>query len=183
MGKLRQKMINDMIVRGFAERTQKSYVHAVVALVKHYHRSPDKLSDEQVQAYLAYLYRDRKLSWSSVNVAVHGLRFFYRTTLGRDRVELVVPAARRPSRLPEILSAEEVARIIEATETRKQRVLLMTTYAAGLRVSEVIALRVSDIDANRQTIRVEQGKGMRDRYTLLSQRLLEELRAYWRRVE
>jgi site-specific recombinase XerD len=124
--------------------------------------------------------RERKLSWSSCNVAVHGLRFFYHQTLGREKTTFHIPGPRKPSRLPEILSREEVARLLAHTGLPRHRVLLMTAYAAGLRVSEVVHLRVRDIDSDRMTIRVEQGKGAQDRYTLLSPRLLEEMRRYWR---
>jgi integrase/recombinase XerD len=125
------------------------------------------------------LMRERKLSWSSCNVAVHGLRFFYHQTLGREKTRFHIPGPRKPSRLPEILSQEEVARLFANTRLPRHHVLLSTAYAAGLRVSELVHLRVGDIDSDRMTIRVEQGKGAQDRYTLLSPRLLVELRSYW----
>jgi len=124
--------------------------------------------------------REEHLAWSTCNIAVQAFRFLSRTTLGRPDATFTIPGPRRRKTLPEILSPAEVRRLLEASTTRKQRVLLATTYAAGLRVSEVVRLRLQDIDAARMSLRVEQGKGGKDRYTLLSPRLLEELRAYWR---
>jgi len=181
MGELRTKMDNDMILRGLSARTRKSYLTAVRGIAKHYQKTPDSLSDEQVQAYLLYLYRDRKLAWNSCSIAVHGLRFFYHATLGRDVTSFVIPkVGKKEERIPDILSQEEVARLLSSVQNRKHRALLMTTYAAGLRASEVTQLRVADIDSQRSTIRIEQGKGSRDRYVPLSARLLVELRSYWR---
>ena len=179
MSELRTRMIDDMTLRGMAAKTQDGYVRAVAQLAVYYHRSPDRISDREVQAYLLHLMRERKLSWSSCNVAVHGLRFFYHQTLGREKTHFHIPGPRKPSKLPEILSQEEVARLFASTRLPRHRVLLMTAYAAGLRVSELVHLRVRDIDSDRMTIRVEQGKGAQDRYTLLSPRLLAELRSYW----
>jgi site-specific recombinase XerD len=125
--------------------------------------------------------QEEKLSWSTCNIAANALRFLYHTTLGRDRTQFCIPSAKQPSRLPEILSQEEIVRLFDSTPHPKHRALLMTTYAAGLRVSEVVNLKVTDIDSDRMSLRVEQGKGAKDRYTLLSPRLLEELRSYWRR--
>ena len=180
VSELRDRMIDDMTVRGLAAKTQQSYVHAVAGLACFCHRSPDRITDRVVQSYLVHLIRERKLSWSSCNVAVHGLRFFYHTTLGRPRTSFHIPGPRQPSKLPEILSREEVGRIFSQTGLPRHRVLLMIAYSAGLRVSEVVHLRVPHIDSDRMTIRVEQGKGAQDRYTLLSERLLSELRGYWK---
>jgi len=180
VSELRIRMIDDMTLRGMAAKTRDSYVRGVAGLAAYYHRSPDRITDREVQAYLLYLMRERKLSWSSCNIAVHGLRFFYHQTLGREKTTFHIPGPRKPSKLPEILSREEVARLFAHTGLPRHRVVLMTAYAAGLRVGEVIRLRVQDIDSDRMTIRVEQGKGAQDRYTLLSPRLLEELRSYWR---
>jgi site-specific recombinase XerD len=176
MGELRDRMNQDMIVRGLAERTRESYLEAVAGLAKHYRRSPAELSQREIEAYLVHLAEERKLAWNTRSLIINGLRFFYHTTLGRSKLELVVPRPRPPAQLPEILSREEVARILARPNDRKHRLLLMTAYGAGLRVSELVALRVGDLDADRMTIRVQQGKGSRDRYTLLSPRLLEELR-------
>ena len=181
MSELRTRMDNDMLLRGMADRTRESYVAAVARMVKFYRRSPEQISEPEVQAYLLHMMQEEKLSWSTCNIAANGLRFLYHTTLGRDRTQFCIPAAKQPSRLPEILSQEEIVRLFDATPNPKHRALLMTTYAAGLRVSEVVNLKVTDIDSDRMSLRVEQGKGAKDRYTLLSARLLEELRSYWRR--
>jgi len=178
MGELRERMDRDMIVRGLADRTRESYLAAVAGLAKFHRRPPDRLTQREVEAYLVHLTTERKLAWNTRSLIINGLRFFYHTTLGRSKLELVVPRPRPPAQLPEILSREEVARILARPNDRKHRLLLMTAYGAGLRVSELVALRVGDLDADRMTIRVQQGKGSRDRYTLLSPRLLEELRVY-----
>jgi site-specific recombinase XerD len=180
MTELRTRMDNDMLVRGMAERTRETDLGAVARLARHYHRPPDGLSPAEVQAYLVHMLREEHLAWSTCTIAVHAFRFLYHTTLGRPALTFTIPGPKHRQTLPEILSPAEVRRLLEATTTRKQRVLLATTYAAGLRVSEVVRLRLHDIDAERMSLRVEQGKGAKDRYTLLSPRLLAELRAYWR---
>jgi site-specific recombinase XerD len=174
------RMDNDLLVRGMAERTRESYLAAVTRLARHYHRPPDQLSPAEVQAYLVHMLREEHLAWSTCSVAVHAFRFLYHTTLGHPEAVFTIPGPKQPKRLPEILSPAEVRRLLDATTTRKQHALLATTYAAGLRVSEVVRLRLHDIDAERMSLRVEQGKGGKDRYTLLSPRLLTELRTYWR---
>ena len=180
MTALRQRMEDDMVARGFAARTRQSYLWAVTGLARFYRRSPDQISDEEVQAYLVHLLRERQRSWSTCNVVANGLRFFFHTTLKRDRTTFTIPAPRQHQTLPAILSHEEVERVIAHTTSPKHRTMLLTTYAAGLRLNEVIRLRVTDIDSVRMTIRVEQGKGGKDRYTLLRPHLLHELRAYWK---
>lgn len=179
MGALREQMERQMVLRRMSVRTRQSYSAAVAQLAKHYRRAPDRLTAAEIQSYLLYLIEERKLASSSCKVALHGLRFFYHQTLKRPDLRFAIPRARTPQRLPEILSREEIERLFAAATLIKHRVLLMTTYAAGLRVSEVCALKVSDLDSERMTIRVEQGKGAKDRYTLLSPRLLKELRLYW----
>ena len=180
MGALRAKMAQDLLIRGLSPLTQDAYIRAVVGLTKYYGRAPDTLSEHEVQAYLAVLVKERRLAWSTLNVTVHGLRFFYEVTLGRPRPRFSIPTAKTPATQPEILSRQEVARLVHAVTNRKHRALLMTTYAAGLRVSEVVKLKVADLDSERMAIRVAEGKGRKDRYTLLSERLLAELRSYWR---
>jgi site-specific recombinase XerD len=182
MGALREKMQADMLVRKLADRTQEAYIGAVVQLVRFYRRSPEKITAEEIQAYIVHLLQERRLSWSSVNVALNGIRFFHYVTLGRKDTELYIPGPRRTGKLPQILSREEVTRILHAPRNLKHQALLMTTYAAGLRVSELVHLQVRDIDSDRMTVRVQQGKGAKDRYTLLSRRLLETLREYWKAV-
>lgn len=179
MGTLRKQMDGDLVVRGMSVRTREAYVGAVAKLAKHYGRSPERISEQEVQSYLLYLIEERKLAWSSCNIAAQGLRFFYRVTLKRSETQFAVPYARQPQKLPQILSREEVAALIERTRDLKQRAILMVAYGAGLRLSEICQLKVNDIDSKRMTIRVELGKGAKDRYTLLSPRLLAELRRYW----
>jgi len=174
------RMDNAMLVRGMAERTREAYRAAVVRLARHYRRPPDQLSPQEVQAYLVHMLRDEKLAWSTCSIAVHAFRFLYHTTLGRRAATFPIPGAKQPQRLPESLSPGEVRRLLESTATRKQRALLATTYGAGLRVSEVVRLQLHHLDAARGSLRVEQGKGAKDRDTLLSPRLLAELRAYGR---
>lgn len=181
MGALREQMDKDMVLRGMSPRTRESYLYAVRGLAKHYHKSPDALSEQDIQNYLLYLIEERKLAWSSCNIVVQGLKFFYHTTLRRDRMTFVIPRRRAPSKLPEMLSREEILALFDAATLPKHRLLLMTAYAAGLRVSELVHLKITDIDSNRMTIRVEQGKGAKDRYTILSEQLLVELRQYWKR--
>lgn len=180
MTPLRRKMINDMKLRRLAHKTQKAYVSAVADLAKHYKQSPDLLDKEKIQAYLLHLMDERHLAWSTCNVVVSGLRFFYMQTLGIDSMRLGIPPMKTQTKLPEIFSFEEIERLLKCASTHKNKALLMTTYGAGLRVSEVVNLKVSDIDSSRMTIRVRQGKGNKDRYTILSSRLLTELRAYYR---
>jgi integrase/recombinase XerD len=180
MGKLREQMVHDLVVRGLSARTQEAYVGAVRGLAKHYKRPPDELSVHEVQGYVRHLIEVRKLSSSSVRQAVAGLRFLYEVTLSRPPTQFGIPMPKRAQKLPEILSREEVGRIIAAAPTLRARVLLMTAYSAGLRLGEILHLRVRDIDAERRLIRVEQGKGRKDRYSVLSPRLLEQLHRYRR---
>ena len=179
MTELRRRMDEAMIVRGLADRTREAYLWAVSGLATFYHRAPDQISDAEVQAYLLHLIRDRQRAWSTCNIIVHGLRFFFHETLKRDRTTFCIPSPRQPGTLPALLSREEVQRLIALAPNLKHRTMLLTTYAAGLRLNEVLHLRVGDIDSARMMIRVEQGKGGKDRYTVLSPRLLDALRAYW----
>lgn len=180
MTDLRTRMDNDMLVRGMAERTRETYLAAVTRLARHYRRPPDGLSPAEIQAYLVHMLREEHLAWSTCNIAVHAFRFLYHTTLGHPEPTFTIPGPKHRQTLPEILSQAEVRSLLEHTTTRKQRALLATTYAAGLRVSEVVRLQLRHLDAERRCLRVEQGKGGKDRDTLLSPRLLTELRAYWR---
>src|SRR5205807_5744445 len=180
MSELRDRMIRDMTVRGFARRTHTAYIAAVVRLAKHYRRSPDQITSDEVQTYLAHLIQERKLSWSTCSQAANAFRFLYHVTLGHPRTELHVPLPKQPQKLPEILSREEVWRLLTVPLHPRHRLLLTTVYAAGPRVSEAIAPQGADIHARRMTMRIEQGKGAKDRYVPLAARLLQELRAYWK---
>lgn len=180
MGELRERMQHDLIVRGLSSNTQRAYLSAVEGLAKYHRRRPDELSTAEVQGYLRHLIEERRLAPASVRLASAGIRFFYRVTLDRPNVETEIPLPKGAKRLPEILSPQEVVRILDATTSLRNRALLMTTYAAGLRVSEVVRLELRDLDSDRGLIRVAGGKGRKDRYTLFSERLREELRSYYR---
>jgi integrase/recombinase XerD len=180
MTPLRRQMIEDMTVRGFSKATHASYLHAVTELARFHHTSPDRLMSREVQRFLVHLAEDRGLAWATCNVYAQALRFFYRVTLGCDDTSFRIPRGRGVRRLPEILSRQEVRSLIQAAANRRDRALLVATYGAGLRASEVIRLRLNDIDSGRMCLRIEQGKRRKDRLALLSARLLEELRDYWR---
>jgi integrase/recombinase XerD len=179
MTPLRNKMIRELELHRKAPGTIKQYVTAVAELARHYGRSPDLISIEEVRDFIHHLITQRKVAFSTCNVTLSGIRFFFQQVLRRDDFFLRVPA-KRSGRLPEPLSRSEIARLFDATMNTKHRVLLMTTYGGGLRVAELVHLKPQDIHSERRLIRVNQGKGRKDRYTLLSPRLLEELRAYWR---
>ncbi len=184
MTPLRQRMLDAMIVRGLAQRTQECYVEAVARLARHYHRSPDLLNPAEVEAYLLHLVKDRKLSYSSVNQAASGSRFLFETVLGRasDIAHLRPPMARVPQKQPELLARLEIARLFACCSHPIYRTTLQTVYATGLRISEACALRVDDIDSapDRMCVRVVAGKGGADRYSILSPSLLALLRQYSR---
>lgn len=180
MTPLRQKMIDAMLVRGFAVRTQQSYMDAVIHLSRYYHCSPELLSNTQLQDYFLYLVKERQLSPASCRLFFNGIRFLYLNVLGWPEVELKIPLPKRKQRIPELLTRDEVARLLMAVENRKHRMMLTTCYGCGLRVSELVALQVRDIDGERALLRVTQGKGGKDRQVLLSQSLLHVLRRYWR---
>lgn len=182
MTELRQRMDDAMVLRGFALRTRESYLAAVAALAKHYWRSPDLLTSEEVQAWLLHLIVRRKLAYASVNQMHCACRFLFEKVLKRPEVRFDIPMAKVPKSLPRILSRDEVRRLFAHAANLRARALLMATYAAGLRVSEVCALQLTDIESapDRMCIKVRQGKGGQDRYTMLSPALLETLRDYCR---
>lgn len=179
MTPLRMRMIRELELQRKAPKTVEAYVTAVAQLATHYGRSPEWIELEEVRSFLHHLIAEKKLSFSSVNQKLAGIRFLWRDVLGRKDFDLRVPA-KRSGKLPEPLSRGEVARLIEAATCHKHRVLMMTCYGGGLRVGELVRLRPADIHSERMLIRVNQGKGRKDRYTLLSPRLLDELRNYWR---
>jgi integrase/recombinase XerD len=181
MGILRDRMIEEMKLRNFSPATQKSYLYAVTRLTKYYGKAPDQLDKEQIRWYLLHLTVERKLSPNTMTGQISGLRFFYNETLGWDETKLFIPPRKKSSSLPEVFSPSEVVRLIDGARGLKQRVLLMTAYSAGLRVGELVNLKIADIDAARMTLRVKQGKGGKDRYAILSHNLLTELRTYWKR--
>jgi len=179
MNPLRRRMIEDMRLRNLSPVTQRCYVHAVAKLARHFNRPPDRLGLEDIRAYQLHL-TTTGISSAGFNVAVCAIRFFYGVTLGRTAIVERIPYARKRRQLPVILSADEITRFFAAVPGLKHRTALMTAYAAGLRVSEVVRLKLADIDSSRMLIRVDQGKGGRDRYIMLSPQLLGILRAYWR---
>jgi site-specific recombinase XerD len=142
--------------------------------------SPEKISEDQIREYLVYMTEEKKLAWSTCNVAVSAFRFFYNHIIGQGDIRLAIPTRKKQRILPDVLSIGEVEKIILAAHNPKHRIFLMTVYAAGLRVGEAVKLKVYDIDSNRKMIKVVQGKGRKDRYTILSPVLLEELRNYFR---
>jgi integrase/recombinase XerD len=180
MTKLRQQMIEAMRQRGYSVRTHQAYLGAVTDLARYCHRSPDRLSVEEIEDYFRHLAVERSLSGSTCRQHLHATRFFYQQVLGRKGFKLSVPLPKRAQRIPELLTRAEVACIIDACANPKHRMLLTTCYGCGLRVSELVALRIRDIDGERQLLRVEQGKGAKDRLVPIDTTLLQELRAYWR---
>jgi integrase/recombinase XerD len=183
MTPLRQRMIEDMQVRNLSPRTQESYLFQAGLFARHFRQSPALLGPEEIRAYQLYLTNEKKLATNSILLAVAALRFLYQVTLGKKwTFPEVLPLPRKPQKLPVVLSPEEVRRFLDCVESAKPGAVLITCYAAGLRISEAVRLKPSDIDSQRMVIRVEQGKGRKDRYVMLSPRLLEILRGYWRMV-
>jgi site-specific recombinase XerD len=174
-------MIEEMQIRNLAVNTQKSYIQQVSLFARHFQKPPELLGPEHIRAYQVYLTNEKKLSMKSICIAISALRFLYRVTLKKDwSFDDIIPAPIVPKTLPIILSPEEVLQFLDSIKSRKHHAILTTCYAAGLRISEAVALRPPDIDSKRMVIRVEQGKGQKDRYVMLSPKLLEILRAWWR---
>ena len=181
MTSLRRRMIEDMQIRNLAVNTQKSYVEQVSQFARHFQKSPELLGPEHIRAYQVHLTNEKKLSTGSITIAISALRFLYGVTLKKDwSFRDLIPAPKAPKKLPVILSPEEVLQFLDCVRSRKHRAILTTCYAAGLRISEAVALTPPTVDSKRMVIRVEQGKGRRDRYVMLSLKLLEVLRAWWR---
>lgn len=180
MTPLRRRMIEDMQLRNLAAVTQRNYIAHVAAFARFFGQSPEILDQDAVREYLLYLLNERKMSPDAVNQQVSALKFLYLTTLKMPWAAEDFPRVRRPHRLPVVLSHEEVVVFFDYVPSLKYRAALMLCYGAGLRVSEAVAVKVSDVDSQRMLLRVEQGKGRKDRYTMLSPRLLEVLRVYWR---
>jgi integrase/recombinase XerD len=180
MTPLRQRFIEDMQLRNLASSTQKNYVAYVAGFAKYFNQSPEVLDIEAVRQYQLYLLNERKLSAESVNQYISSVKFLYLNTLEMPWTSEYFPRVKRPSSLPVVLSSEEVMHFFDNIPSLKYRAALMTCYGAGLRVSEAVALKISDIDSQRMLLRVEKGKGGKDRYAMLSARLLEVLRRYFR---
>jgi len=176
-------MTEDMQVRNLSPHTQASYLQQVSLFARYFRRSPELLTPEHIRTYQIYLTNEKKLAPSSINTAVAALRFLYRVTLKRKwTFEEDVPFPKKQQKLPVVLSPEEVVHFLNCVDRGKHRVILTTCYAAGLRISEALRLKATAIDSARMVIRVEQGKGRKDRYVMLSPKLLEILRSYWRAV-
>ncbi len=181
MTSLRQRMIEDMQIRNLAVNTQDSYVRQVSLFARHFSKSPELLGPEQIRAYQVYLTTEKKLAPGSITIAVAALRFLYKVTLMKTwSLQDIIPAPKKPQTLPNVLSPEEVIQFLDAVTSRKHRAILTTCYGAGLRISEAVALQPPAIDSKRMVLRVEQGKGKKDRYVMLSPKLLEVLRDWWR---
>jgi len=180
MTPLRRRMTADMQVRNFSENTQKSYLQQVSSFANYFHQSPEALGPAEIQAYQLYVTNERKLAPGSLSIIAAALRFLFHVTLKREWALEEIPIPKKPLQLPVILSQEEVTRFLECIASLKHRTILMAAYAAGLRISEAVHLKVTDIDSQRMVIRVEQGKGAKDRFVMLSPRLLEILRVYWK---
>jgi site-specific recombinase XerD len=172
-----------MTLQRFSQYTKKNYVTAVKGLAKFHNQSPDRLTNDQIQEYFRHLLEDRKFSWGTCNNYFSGILCFYRNICKWDETHFQIPPRPRIKKLPTVFSMEEVKRLFAATTNLKHLVLLKTVYSAGLRISEVVRIQPHHIesDPSRMTIRVEQGKGKKDRYTILSKNLLVDLRAYWRK--
>jgi len=181
MTPLRRRMIEDMQIRNLAPLTQSSYLLQVSLFARHFGQSPERLGRDEIRAYRLYLAQDKHLAASSISVAVTALRFVYTVTLKQAwTIEDDIPTCRQPQKLPQVLSQEEVGRFLDAVARLKHRVILTVCYAAGLRVSEAVHLKPTAIDSKRMVIRVEEGKGRKDRYVMLSPKLLDILRDYWK---
>jgi len=180
---LRQRMIEDMQVRNLSSSTRDTYLLQVSLFARHFRKSPALLGPEELRSYQVYLTNDKKLSPSSIHIAVAALRFLYKITLKKQwSFEEALPAPKMPDRLPSVLSRDEVRHFLGCVESLKHRAILTICYAAGLRISEAVHLKTGDIDSQRMVIRVAQGKGHKDRYVMLSPKLLNTLRDYWRIV-
>jgi site-specific recombinase XerD len=180
MTELRQRMITDLRIRNYSPRTIACYTERVAAFARHFGRSPAELGPEHIRDFQAALLERKRASWSLFNQTVCALRFLYRTTLGRPQAIEHIPFPRQPKKLPVVLSRGELSRFFAAIGNLKHRTVLMTMYASGLRVSEALRLRPADVESERGCLRIAQGKGQKDRYTILAASLLEQLRCYWR---
>jgi len=179
MTPLRQRMLEDLQLRNYALGTQKNYIAHVAAFARFFNQSPEDLDQEAIRQYLLHLIQERKLSAEAINQQSSALKFLYLTTLEMPWSDVDFPRARRAHKLPVVLSHEELLAFFDQVPSLKYRAALMVCYGAGLRVSEAVALKISDIDSQRMLIRVERGKGGKDRYAMLSERLLQVLRRYW----
>jgi integrase/recombinase XerD len=177
---LREKMKQEMKLKGLSSGTQEQYLRSVIKLYNHYKRSPAKLSEQEIKSFLLFVVENQSPASSTYNVMIHGLKFFYEVVLKKPMVAINLPRKLEVQKLPDILSKREVEQIIKATHNLKHRTILILIYGAGLRASEVAALRIGDIDSDRSVIHIRQGKGNKDRYVVLSPFMLASLRKYWK---
>lgn len=180
MGTLRDQMQADLQLKGITPRTQKDYLREVSNLAKYFNKSPEELGEKEVKEYLVHLLKDRKISGGTYKYYVSGIKFLYRTTLKREEVVDAIQYPKNKRKLPVILSLSEVEALFSVTENLKHKAILMITYSSGLRISEAARLKITDIDSKRMMVRIQQGKGGKDRYSILSNTALECLRQYWR---
>ena len=181
MTPLRQQMIDAMRQRGFSIKTHKAYLGAVRSLAAYFHQSPDQVGSEQLQDYFVYLVQQRGLCGASCRLHLNGLRFLYLQVLGWKQFDIPIHYPKKAQRIPELLTRPEVRQIVQACDNKKHRMMLLTCYGCGLRVSELVVLKVQHIDGERQLLRIEQGKGAKDRMVVIPPTLLDQLRHYWRR--
>jgi integrase/recombinase XerD len=183
MGKLRDQMVSDLLLRNYSPKTLQAYTGCMLRFVKHFRRPPDLMGESEIREFLLYLVEERKASPSLRKMFVAGIKFFYRVTLNRPEAVERIPYPKIPKTLPDVLTQEEVAAIINAVESVKYRTIIATTYAAGLRITETCRLHArGDIDSNRMLIHIRGGKGGKDRYVVFGERLLMLLREYWIRT-
>jgi len=180
MDALREQMTKDLQLKGITRKTQKKYLREVTNLSNYFGKSPEELGEKEVKEYLLYLLEDRKLSRGTYKNYAAGIKFLYATTLNRAEVVEKIRYPKALKKLPVVLDLAEIKSLLSVTENLKHRALLTITYSAGLRISEAASLKVTDIDSKRMMVRVQQGKGGKDRYSILSQTALELLRRYWR---
>jgi site-specific recombinase XerD len=179
MGKLREQMKGDLELKGLSPHTQEAYLRQVSQFSRHFRRSPHHLGEREIREYLLYLLREKKVSTSTVNLCYHALKFLYEKTLNRMWVMARVPRVKSLKQLPIVLDRQEVESLFSATKNLKHRAILMLIYSSGLRLTEAAHLKITDIDSKRMLVRIKQGKGRKDRYTILSKAALEVLREYW----
>ncbi len=179
MKSLRTRMLDDLKVKNYAATTINSYIYHVASYAKHFNKSPARLNSEDIKSYLLFLRQEKQLSSSSINVSACAIGFLYRVTLGYNKENITIPLPKMEKKLPVILSPEEVSHVLDQIVSLRDQAIFMTLYGTGLRVSELTHLTVGDIDSSRMMIKVNQGKGRKDRYVMLPQCLLKTLRAYW----
>ncbi len=180
MTELRKRMLQDMQLHGYSQRTQEMYLRAVRQLAEHFHKPPDQITEEELRDYFLYVKNVKKWSRTASTIAICGIKFFFEKTLGREWMTFELVRPQKEKRLPVILTREEIRRILACVRFERYRVCLLTIYSCGLRLLEGCNLKVSNIDSGRMVVHVEGGKGNKDRYVPLPQRTLEELRRYWK---